>query len=209
MMTTLFRPVGLHELALIWDSGMREFPPRLTHQPIFYPVANIDYAVQIARDWNTKDETSGFSGYVTQFAVPESFLASFEPHTVGSAKHVEYWIPAEQMHDFNASIEGRISIEGAFFGSAFKGFVPDNFGLKGKDAVEQFVAMAKTWDYSRMDFVCEVSTNRKAFYLNFLLWADFDFSAQGIDAQQRDSTVAHIREAWDFNHIGIPLPPCR
>jgi len=38
MTTTLFRPVGLHELALIWDKGMREYPPRLPHQPIFYPV---------------------------------------------------------------------------------------------------------------------------------------------------------------------------
>jgi hypothetical protein len=66
--------------------------------------------------------------------------------------------------------------------------------------------MAKTWDYSRMDFVCEVSTNRKAVYLNFLFWANFDFSAQGIDAQQKESSIAHIREAWDFNHIDIPLP---
>lgn len=44
-MTTLFRPVGLQELSLIWDSGMREFPPRLPHQPIFYPVATKEYAV--------------------------------------------------------------------------------------------------------------------------------------------------------------------
>ena len=203
-MTTLFRPVGLHELALIWDSGMREFPPRLAQQPIFYPVANIGYATQIARDWNTKD--SSFAGYVTKFSVSDAYLAKFEPHTVGSAMHVEYWIPAEQIHVFNASIEGRISVESGFFGSGFKGFVPDSRGLKGKDAVEQFVAMAKTWDYSRMDFVCEVSTNRKAVYLNFLFWANFDFSAQGIDAQQKESTIAHIREAWDFNHIEIPLP---
>src|SRR5215510_6595314 len=72
-MTTLFRPVGLNELSLIWDSGMREFPPRLPHQPIFYPVANRDYATQIARDWNTKD--SSFAGYVTTlphpFAIPQ------------------------------------------------------------------------------------------------------------------------------------------
>lgn len=206
MATILFRPVGFHELSLIWDSGMREFPPRLPHQPIFYPVANIEYAAQIARDWNTKDEASGFAGYVTQFAVPDSFLAGFEPHTVGSAMHVEYWIPAERLQEFNASIEGRISVESAFFGSSFRGFVPDSFGLKGKDAVEQFVAMAKAWDYSRMDFVCEVSTNRKAVYLNLLFCAQFDFSAHGIDTQQRKSTIAHLREAWEFNHIGTPLP---
>jgi hypothetical protein len=64
MTTTLFRPVGLQELALVWDKGMREFPPRLPHQPIFYPVANIEYARTIARDWNTVDEKSGFAGFV-------------------------------------------------------------------------------------------------------------------------------------------------
>lgn len=204
MATTLFRPVGLHELAWIWDSGMREFPPRLPHQPIFYPVANIEYAIQIARDWNTKE--SSFAGYVTKFAIADSYLARFEPHTVGSAKHVEYWIPAEQLQEFNASIQGRINLDSGFFGSGFKGFVPDNFGLKGKDAVEQFVAMAKTWDYSRVDFVCEVSTNRKAVCLNFLFWVQFDFGAHGLDIQQRESTIANLREAWEFNRIEIPLP---
>src|SRR5438552_15731561 len=94
-MTTLFRPVGIHELALLWDSGMREFPPRFTHQPIFYPVANIEYAAQIARDWNTKDEASRFAGYVMQLAVPNSFLAGFEPHTVGYALLIYYWIISE------------------------------------------------------------------------------------------------------------------
>jgi hypothetical protein len=39
-----------------------------------------------------------------------------------------------------------ICVESAYFGAGFEGFVPDRFGLKGKDVVAQFVAMAKTWD---------------------------------------------------------------
>jgi hypothetical protein len=77
MPTTLFRPVGLHELALIWDLGMREFPPRLPHQPIFYPVINADYARQIARDWNTRDANSGFAGFVAEFAFDNAYIAKF------------------------------------------------------------------------------------------------------------------------------------
>jgi hypothetical protein len=69
MPTKLFRPVGIQELALLWDSGMKEFPPRLVQQPIFYPVVNLEYARQIARDWNTPDKNSGFAGFVTQFEV--------------------------------------------------------------------------------------------------------------------------------------------
>jgi hypothetical protein len=49
---TLWRPVGEAELKLIEESGMRAFPPRLAHQPIFYPVLSEEYAVKIARDWN-------------------------------------------------------------------------------------------------------------------------------------------------------------
>ena len=62
--TTLFRPTGEKELALIRTSGWREFPPRLPSQPIFYPVMNEEYATQIARDWNTRD---GGTGYVLRF----------------------------------------------------------------------------------------------------------------------------------------------
>ena len=67
--TTLFRPVGVKELELIAESGYLGFPPRLYFQPIFYPVLNEEYATQIARDWNTKDEASGYAGYVTRFEV--------------------------------------------------------------------------------------------------------------------------------------------
>lgn len=46
---TLFRPVGPRELELIKQLDFRAFPPRLPEQPIFYPVLNEEYAVQIAR----------------------------------------------------------------------------------------------------------------------------------------------------------------
>lgn len=51
--TTLYRPVGQTELDLIAATGYRRFPQRLPEQPIFYPVCNEEYAVQIASRWNT------------------------------------------------------------------------------------------------------------------------------------------------------------
>jgi hypothetical protein len=42
--------VGPAELALIQASNWAGFPPRLPEQPIFYPVMNLEYATQIARD---------------------------------------------------------------------------------------------------------------------------------------------------------------
>ena len=114
MATILFRPVGLYELALIWDKGMLGFPPRLPHQPIFYPVANARYALQIARDWNAVDEKSGFAGFVTAFELDGSYLSNFKAHTVGSSEHVEYWIPAECLPEFNRNIIGRIEVVAKF-----------------------------------------------------------------------------------------------
>ena len=60
----LYRPVGLKELELIADSGFRAYPPRLPHQPIFYPVLTFDYAERIARDWNAKE--APFAGFAAE-----------------------------------------------------------------------------------------------------------------------------------------------
>jgi hypothetical protein len=114
--TTLFRPVGVHELELIRTSGFRAFPPRLPEQPIFYPVLTEEYATQIARDWNTKDERSGFAGYVLRFQVRADFLGKHEMHVVGRDEHREYWIPAQELNDFNANIVGKIEVVSEFRG---------------------------------------------------------------------------------------------
>jgi hypothetical protein len=95
--STLYRPVGQAEFELVRASGFRSFPPRLAHQPIFYPVLSEQYATQIARDWNPKDETSGFVGCVLRFHVRTEFLNHYEVHVAGSSKHREYWIPAEDL----------------------------------------------------------------------------------------------------------------
>jgi hypothetical protein len=109
--TTLYRPVGPKELALIRESGFRAFPPRLAWQSIFYPVLNEEYATRIARDWNVRDSGVGF---VTRFAVLTSFLDRYPIQRVGSAIHQEYWIPAENLPAFNAAIVGLIEVIAEF-----------------------------------------------------------------------------------------------
>src|ERR1700730_6946462 len=166
MPTKLFRPIGLQELALLWDAGMRKFPPRLVHQPIFYPVVNLDYARQIARDWNTPDENSGFAGFVTVFNVSSTYLSKFELHTAGSAAHREYWIPAKELSVFNKAINGQISVEEGFFGPEYVGYQEDENGFKGLNSIEQFSALLKFAD--RDDFTAQVSAHRKTIFMNCL-----------------------------------------
>ena len=66
-MRKLYRPVGVKELDLILNTGCRRYPKRLPTQPIFYPVLNQEYAAEIAKLWNTKDQFSGYAGFVTEF----------------------------------------------------------------------------------------------------------------------------------------------
>jgi len=117
-LVTLFRPVGQKEYELIRDSGFKSFPRRLPHQPIFYPVLTEQYAIQIARDWNTKDAASDFVGYVTRFQMPAEFLARYSVQKVGSAEALEYWVPSEELEEFNRHLIGPIQFIHEFRGTS-------------------------------------------------------------------------------------------
>lgn len=108
---TLWRPTGPAELALVEASGWRAWPARLPDQPIFYPVLNEEYATRIASDWNVK--ASGV-GYVTRFEVLKAFLDRYEVHQVGGRTILEYWIPADDLDEFNTNIVGTIYVVGEY-----------------------------------------------------------------------------------------------
>lgn len=102
-------------MCLIRDANYFAFPPRLPGQPILYPVLNEEYATQTARDWNAKDSREK-AGCVTRFQVKNEYLTRFEVRTVGSSIHTEYWIPAEELANFNANIVGAIEVIAEFHG---------------------------------------------------------------------------------------------
>jgi hypothetical protein len=114
MVVTLYRPVGKLEMELIRDSGFRKFPPRLSHQPIFYPVLSQEYAREIAEKWNVRDQQSGYVGYVTRFQVRAEFVAKFPVKQVGDRCHRELWIPADLLEELNQNIVGQIEVIAEF-----------------------------------------------------------------------------------------------
>ena len=113
---TLYRPTGPTELRLVAESGYRAWPPRLAWQPIFYPVLTEESATLIARDWNAMDPSTGYRGFVTRFRVRQAFLAGYEAHRVGGHGHDEYWIPAEDLAEFNHNIVGSIEVIATYAG---------------------------------------------------------------------------------------------
>lgn len=117
---TLFRPIGEKELILIIENNFKGFPPRLEWQPIFYPVLNEQYAIDIASQWNTNDEFGNYLGFVTKFDVLESEFLKYKIENVGGKHHNELWVPSENLASFNDAIIGEIEITKVFKGKKFK-----------------------------------------------------------------------------------------
>lgn len=108
---TLYRPMGPEEFELVKASDYRRWPPRLPEQPIFYPVTNEQYAIEIASRWNVRD--SGV-GYVAKFGVDAEFMSRYPIQKVGGEYHTEWWVPAGDLDALNDHIVGRIEIVGEY-----------------------------------------------------------------------------------------------
>lgn len=66
------------------------------------------------RDWKVK---SSGAGYVLRFEVEKPFLERYDVHQVGGRSHIEYWIPAHELDEFNRHIVGAIELVDEFGGT--------------------------------------------------------------------------------------------
>ena len=108
--------MDIEELRLVYEVGMKGFPPRKPEQPIFYPALNLEYANEIAKRWNAESQSA--SGYVARFNLDDKYGARFEPQKVGGSHHVELWVPSEELSRFNEHILPPIVIVSAHFGQS-------------------------------------------------------------------------------------------
>lgn len=79
----------------------------------------MDYARQIARDWNTKSDS--FVGFVTRFEVDDAFVSRYPVQTVGTRVHEELWVPADELEEFNRHIVGTIEVIESYAGPEYNG----------------------------------------------------------------------------------------
>lgn len=189
-MRKLYRPVGYKELDLILTTGCRRYPERLPTQPIFYPVLNQKYAIEIAQKWNTKDCNSNFSGYVTEFYVNEDYLTQYESHIVGKSYHKELWVPAEKLSEFNLHITTPVKISHAFYGEKYLGKERD---VEGANYIEQFVLFKNLKSYNLIDFSCMVQSKWKIVTLNYIAWLNHDFFPE-IDKKEQKELLRDIKK---------------
>lgn len=202
----LFRPTGLRELRLVLERDLAGWPARLPDQPIFYPVTNVAYAEQIAREWNTKSELR--AGYVTEFEVDDAYASQFERKVVGNRTHEELWVPAEQLADFNRHILGKIRVLSAFFGDNFAGLIPTGGDLRGKVAREQLSVLAGQFASSVQDFQREITQNRDAVFLHLPYWRQLELAETDLPAP-RDAVLDAVERVWEGTFPDLPLPARR
>lgn len=188
----LYRPTGLEELRLLFSQSMQAWPPRLAHQPIFYPVTTQAYAAQIASEWNT--QADDFVGYVTRFEVEDTFIAQYAVERVGSRDHEELWVPAQDLERFNAHMS-QVEVLEMHVGQGFRGFIPKSGIWAGLDARQQWETIQEelyTPDVL-VDLVAE------AIFLHWPLWRAM------ASREDQSARLEAIEAAWPPRS---PLPAC-
>lgn len=198
----LYRPTGLDELRLVLAAELRAWPPRLPEQPIFYPVLNREYAVQIARDWNTK--TDWCVGYVTRFEIDDAYAARFERKVVGGRRHEELWVPAEELEELNRHLLGPIRVTDAFYGKRFPGLTTDVGVLRERGPDVQLTVFAQLYEEGSWGEGGEVENNRDIVFLTLPYWESLPDKASLWSTTSE--VVRALREAWKrwFPHLPPP-----
>ena len=198
---TLYRPVGLTEIQLILEEEPHAFPPRKPEQPIFYPVLTESYAHQIARDWNTKDEASGYAGFVTKFSIDADYVEQFEEKTVGETQHKELWVPAEKLAEFNKHIQGNIDVIAAYYGDAYEGARHEFRDFAADGMCTFFYELVLR---NKHDFRAEMMLNRRAVYVNYPYWMTQTYDE--IPADRHKVFLQYVADAWREKYPDWHLP---
>lgn len=200
----LFRPSGYLELALVYRSGMRSWPPRLEGQPIFYPVLNLWYAEQIAQQWNATSDT--YSGYATSFDLDDEYASNFEPHIVGGSQHQEFWVPAEELANFNRHITSPIVVESSFFGRSYQGPI-STFGIfSGQPAAKQLELLVGLYGRRELDLGLLLREAHEEVFLNYPYWMCLATERSAEDSMAYLRVLRDILHAWQGRFTSARLP---
>jgi hypothetical protein len=109
--TTLYRALTGQELAFVEASGWREFPPRVPGRPPLVVSTNEALARRVASELKAANNFEGL-GFVARFEVQDEAVAGCTPITLQD--HPVLQVADDAISAFNAAIEGRIEIIGAY-----------------------------------------------------------------------------------------------
>ena len=143
------------------------------------------------------------------FALPAGYLERFDKKVVGGAEHEELWVPAEVLPDFNARLEGLISVGRCFFGERFRGYAAPTPSFGGldeafhrEDAAAQLAALLAN-EGRLVEFVEAYPTT---IFLHHPYWRGLSAGAgAGASDDERSRVLAKLAAVWRAR-LAIPLP---
>ena len=71
---------------------------------------SFEYAEKVARDWNSVREDHEYVGFVVQFDIDNAYSSRFPEQLAGGNDCQEFWVPAEELEEFDHHIKGRIEV---------------------------------------------------------------------------------------------------
>ncbi len=115
-------------------------------------------------------------------------------------------MPAEDLAEFNRNIAGTIAVPSGYFGSSFVGEIPNRFMLADRTASEQLHGLSEILAYNGMDFICEVSANNQAVFLNYAFWLCDPSVRQDMTEERRLEVLKAVNQCWAERKVAIELP---
>ncbi|RDC65478.1 hypothetical protein [Adhaeribacter pallidiroseus] len=138
------------------------------------------------------DDNSGFSGFVTEFSLDESYLEKFEEQVVGGDIHRELWVPAEELEEFNNRIIDGIQVTAAFYGEKYIGNIKSSDRFKTLTAQQQLSAVKLDWENGNFSLLLKEES--VAIQANFSYWKSLPQS------DQLESLFENMEREWSVLH---------
>lgn len=187
--------VNIKGLQSLYSNGMR-LGGRIGEENFFGPFSDMSRAEKVARSVSESDGLR--AGYVIEALVSGAEPGAFDPSQQRS--------PERQNQSNSLDLPPiEVNVVQAFFGPGFVGLIPGQYGMRGMNATDQFVALTATRQSSRMDFNCEIQANNEAVFLHYPFWRQHDFFQCGIQNHMRDKVCADIRRIWSVAFPSIRL----
>jgi hypothetical protein len=200
----LYHAVDLEELGLIYQADMRAFPLPLPNQAVFRACFSRGHAEKMARQWPI--ESGGKAGFVTRVEVEDAYLPGLLRPAVGLGEGEELALGAEDLARLNHNLAGVIQVVGAFFGEGYQGYPRNGLGVLGKNADEQFLALAASVGDSGFYLSSDLTPEDVSVFVNFFYWEQRDYSSRGISHGHRDRVLEDLRRVWSTGkQTALPL----
>lgn len=197
----LYRLASMNELKATFASGMKSFQSMDGHDFTF-----VVHEKDVAKHLLSLGLTGTEPCYLLRAEIgDDNFQERVRPQTTTS-DNGERSVAASSLEELNRHVHGLIQVVSVVSGRLTDGFVPDRFGLRGKNAKDQARALLSAMNHAPMDFALEVKANAFAVLANYAFWEILEPSDLGQDSSMKTKFLDGTSSIWKTANPGLELP---